>query len=75
MDALKQGIIVWTADGTCAMHNQGVLDVLALDRTLLRRGMPLAAFLGQLVGRGDTDTERQHAFRALYPAGQPFQYD
>ncbi len=62
MNVMEQGIIVWSPDGTCELHNTRVFDVLELERDAIGIGTKRDDFLDAACARGEfsTDTSGQN---------------
>ena len=75
MNVMEQGIIVWSADGVCELHNTRVFDVLELDRTTLGLGTTRADFLAAARARGEFTDEDMDEHKRRFEAHAPFQFD
>ena len=54
IDVMEQGIIVWSPDGTCELHNTRVFDVLELERDAIGIGTKRDDFLDAACARGES---------------------
>lgn len=75
LDALEQGVIVWSAESTCITHNARVLDMLDLNSSQLRLGTALDTFLTVCRTRGDQIDMGVADLQAAFLAGKSFHYE
>ena len=75
MDAVEQGIAIFSGEGTCRVYNQALLSVLDLEQSQMRPAITLEEFLIQAAARGEFDASRVADLRAQFGAGKPFHYD
>lgn len=75
MDALEQGVVFWSSDKKCVLHNQRALGVLEIDASKLRVGMSLERFMKQERDRGAFPAAKLGEYLELFGLGRPFQYD
>lgn len=75
MNVMEQGIIVWSADGICELHNARIFDVLELDRSAIEIGTSRADFLQAAQARGEFSKERLDEHLRRFDAHVPFQFD
>ena len=75
LDALEQGVIVWSAESTCITHNARVLDMLDLNASQLCLGTTLGAFLATCQSRGDLIDLAGADLQAAFVAGKAFHYE
>jgi hypothetical protein len=57
MNVMEQGIIVWSPDGTCELHNTRVFDVLELERDAIGIGTKRGDFLDAACAHGEFSTD------------------
>jgi len=75
MNIMEQGILVWTADGTCELHNTRIFEVLELDGEDLAIGTTRAAFRDRAVARGEMSSDDREASAARIKAHQAYSFD
>lgn len=75
MNVMEQGIIVWSQDGTCELHNTRVYEVLELERSALGIGTSRADFLAAAVARGEFSEEELSKYKRRFQAHEAFQFD
>ncbi|WP_168769487.1 diguanylate cyclase [Yoonia sediminilitoris] len=75
LDAVEQGVVIWSSDGRCVMHNQRFLNILELEPSKLRVGMPLDRFMRQERDRGVFSSEMVAEYQELFQVGRGFQFD
>ncbi|MCW1951086.1 MAG: diguanylate cyclase [Octadecabacter sp.] len=75
MNVMEQGIIVWSADGTCELHNTRIYEVLELERSALGIGTNRQEFLAAAVHRGEYSQERLNELCGFSDARIAYQYD
>lgn len=75
MNVMEQGIVVWSADGVCELHNTRVFDVLELERDALCIGTSREAFLKSAFKRGEFSAEVMADNQRRFEARLPFQFD
>ncbi len=75
MNIMEQGIIVWSADGICELHNTRIYDVLEVTASDISIGSSRDAFLDMAVERGEFgEGERQKAL-TTFKTLKPFSFD
>ena len=75
LDEMEQGILVWSADGTCLLHNERIFQVLEFGRTDIFVGIKRDVFLANTVSSGViTEDKKAHVLR-LFQTGKPFHFD
>lgn len=75
IDSMAQGVLVWSEDAICEMHNQRVFDVLELSPDDLHPGMRRKDFLSMAVARGEFDTETAAKAEKRFDQLAPFSFD
>ncbi len=75
VDAMEQGILVWSPDGVCRMHNSRILDVLDLRRDDIFVGCTRNAFLELAVTRGEIAPETAKLTEERFQRAAPFFFD
>ena len=75
LDTLEQGVIVWSAEATCIMHNARVLDLLQLRPSQVCLGTTLETFLVTGEDRGDTMDVPVAELLAAFSDHKPFHYE
>ena len=75
MNVMEQGIIVWSADGTCELHNTRIYEVLELERSALGIGTNRNDFLAAAVTRGEYTEEKLSELRGYVETRIAYQYD
>ncbi len=75
MNIMEQGILVWSADGICELHNTRVFDVLELTGDDLGIGTERTAFRELSLDRGIMTADDASKSDALIRAHRPYAYD
>jgi len=75
MNIMEQGILVWTADGICELHNTRIFDVLELNGDDLSIGTTREEFRDRAVARGEMSAEDREGSAARIKAHQPYSFD
>lgn len=75
MNAMEQGILVWSEDGICRLHNTRIFDILELRPDGLAVGMKRDDFLAEANARGEFDAAAMAETHRKFVAGVPFQFD
>lgn len=75
IDSMEQGVLVWSEDAICEMHNQRVFDVLELGPDDLHPGMRRRDFLSMAVARGEFDAETAAKAEKRFDQLAPFSFD
>lgn len=75
IDSMEQGVLVWSADGTCAMHNQRIFDVLELRSGDIYKGRTRREFLAIAVQRGEITAEKASQTEHRFQSSAPFHFD
>ena len=75
MNMMEQGILVWSGDGHCELHNTRIFDVLELRSDDLAIGSARAEFRNRSVVRGEFDEQVRAESDALIAAHRPYAFD
>ncbi|WP_353618781.1 diguanylate cyclase [Tropicibacter sp. R16_0] len=75
INQMEQGILVWSPDGVCVLHNDRIFEVLELGPRDLQVGMTRETFLSITVAQGVITAERKAEVLELFKTGQPFHFD
>lgn len=75
LDIMEQGIIQWSADGICRMHNNRIYRVLELSGGDIRVGSSIDDFCKRAVARGEIDGPTMRYYQGQVSANQPFTFD
>ncbi|EAR50540.1 diguanylate cyclase, putative, partial [Oceanicola granulosus HTCC2516] len=75
MNIMEQGILVWSADGVCELHNSRVYEVLGLEPGDLVIGTPRAEFRDLLAARGALSPVCRDTADAAIAADRPYSFD
>ncbi|MEM6498087.1 MAG: diguanylate cyclase [Pseudomonadota bacterium] len=75
IDSMEQGVLVWSPDGDCVMHNQRIFEVLELRSDDIYKGRPRHEFLGLAVTRGEITAEKAAQTERRFRNSAPFQFD
>ena len=74
LDAIEQGVAVWSGDGTCLQVNSHFFDVLGLPRGFLLQGQGIGDFLDRATGAGLTFSPAPEALIETLGRSVPFQF-
>ena len=75
MNAMEQGILVWSADGVCELHNTRIFKILELPSDALEIGTRRDEFLDAACLRGEFTREGMAETKKNFQTGRPFQFD
>ena len=75
IDSMEQGVLVWSEDAICQMHNQRIFDVLELSEKDLYPGLPRSEFLRMAVERGEFSQETVEKTEKRFAQLAPFSFD
>ncbi|MDO6733055.1 diguanylate cyclase [Octadecabacter sp. 1_MG-2023] len=75
MNAMEQGILVWSASGVCELFNTRVFDVLELEPSALGLGTSRDEFLAKARARGEMSAEKHAETDLRFNRREPFQFD
>ncbi len=75
MNTMEQGILVWSADGVCELHNTRVFEVLEIDESTLSAGTRRDDFLAAAVARGEISQAIADQTKARFNSSRAFSFD
>lgn len=75
MNIMEQGVIVWSADGVCELHNTRIFDVLEIAGADIGIGTDRAVFLEFAEGRGEFAPDVLDSALERFKAHKPFTID
>ena len=75
LNTMEQGVLVWSCDGVCTMHNNRVFVVMELAREELYPGRTRRDFLQSAINRGELTKERVAEVETNFASGSPFSFD
>ena len=75
INSMEQGVLVWSAEGICLMHNNRIFDVMELRADDIYLGCTRNEFLQMAVNRGEITQERMDKTEARFKAAAPFAFD
>ena len=75
INSMEQGVLVWSAEGVCLMHNNRIFDVLELRADDIYLGCTRQEFLDMAVKRGEITQERMDKTEGRFKAAAPFAFD
>ncbi len=75
MNIMEQGIIVWSADGVCELHNTRIFDVLELTGDDIGIGTERSKFLELAMNRGEFDKAARDAASNRFKSHKSFSFD
>lgn len=75
INAMEQGVIVWSADGVCEFHNTRVYDTLELGVDDLEIGTLRTDFLNAAVDRGEFSQDAMELREAQFGTRRSFAFD
>jgi diguanylate cyclase (GGDEF)-like protein len=75
LNIMEQGVLVWSTDGTCVLHNSRIYQVLEITPEDLQVGTTRTEFRARSVGRAEMSAEEVAAADALVRARQPYSFD
>jgi len=75
LNIMEQGVLVWSAEGRCVLHNSRVYQVLEITPEDLGVGTTREEFRARSVGRAEMSAEDVAAADALVRARQPYSFD
>lgn len=75
LNQMEQGIVVWSSDGICMLHNERIFQVLELGPQDIEVGMTRDRFLAATVAQQVITAERKVEVEGLFETGQPFHFD
>ena len=75
MNAMEQGIIVWSSAGVCELHNTRIFDVMELPADALMVGTTRDDFLDAAAKRGEFSDERKNETKKKFANRAAFKID
>lgn len=75
LDIMEQGIVQWSADGICKLHNNRIYRVLELSGGDLKVGSSIDDFCKRAVARGEITETTMRYYQGQVTAHQPFTFD
>ena len=75
MNIMEQGILVWSAEGICELHNTRVFEVMELTGSDLYIGIDRQTFRERAIARGEMSAENDRYSCAQIRAHQPYSFD
>jgi len=75
MNIMEQGIVVWSEDGMCELHNTRIYEMLEVDGAVLSIGTLRADYLRFAVNRAEFSQEQAEWAEAEYATGRVFKFD
>ena len=75
IESMEQGVLVWSQDAICEMHNQRAFEVLELGPRDLYPGIHRSDFLRMAVARGEFDAETAAKAEKRFDQLAPFSFD
>lgn len=73
--SMEQGVLVWSDESICLMHNARVFEVLELNPAAIYVGMHRAAFLQNAVQRSELTAEAVEETERRFASRLPFSFD
>ena len=75
IETMEQGIILWNAQQRCEIVNRRAYEMLDLDESYLKIGMPRSEFLERTAQRGDMSAEQLRLVNKSFSQGGKFRFD
>ncbi len=75
LNIMEQGVLVWSPEGVCELHNTRIFNLLELEGDDLRIGMTREEFRARAVARGELSRENEERSAGLIRAAQPYCFD
>lgn len=75
INSMEQGILVWSKNGHCEMHNDRVFEILELRKDDLFKGRQRKEFLNLAVQRGEITAEVAETTEARFHEAAPFAFE
>lgn len=75
MNIMEQGIIVWSGEGICELHNTRVYDVLEITSDDLAIGTAREDFLKMAAARGEFGQQAHEIATRKFKDSKPFSFD
>lgn len=75
MNIMEQGVLVWSAEGFCELHNSRIYQVMEITTEDLALGSRRTDFRERSINRGEMTVEALKAAESLVLARQPYSFD
>ncbi len=75
MNIMEQGIVVWSPEGLCELHNSRIYDVLEIGADDIAVGMPRDTFRARAMDRGELKPADAARSGTMIRAQQPYAFD
>lgn len=75
MNIMEQGIIVWSAEGVCELHNTRIYEVLEISANELTVGTPRDEFLALSASRDEMKPEEVAGIANKMQSRRPYNFD
>ena len=75
MDALEQGVVLWSEGGSCIMFNDQAAKLLYLEQGQLVEGTSLRAFMREARDRNGFTNAKMREYLDLFDGGRSFRFD
>ncbi len=75
IDSMEQGILVWSKDALCLLHNERIFNVLELSREQIFLGCRRSDFLAAAAARREVSQPKVDEVQDLFEKGAPFAFD
>ncbi|MCC5973031.1 MAG: diguanylate cyclase [Rubellimicrobium sp.] len=75
MNIMEQGVLVWSAEGRCELHNSRIYQVLEITADDLKIGTLRRSFRERALARGELTCETMRNSDSLFQARQPYSFD
>jgi diguanylate cyclase (GGDEF)-like protein len=75
LNIMEQGVLVWSAEGRCVLHNSRIYQVLEITTEDLQVGTSREEFRSRSVGRAEMSADEVAAADRLVRARQPYSFD
>jgi diguanylate cyclase (GGDEF)-like protein len=75
LNIMEQGVLVWSADNVCELHNTRIYQVLEITPEDLVVGTSRSSFRARSLARGEMTGPEQKAAEGLVQARQPYSFD
>ena len=75
INSMEQGVLVWSATGSCLMHNDRIFDVLELRAGDIFEGRLRRDFLALAIERGEITQETASKAEERFRSAAPFSFE
>ena len=75
MNIMEQGVVVWSADGYCELHNARIFSMLEITAEELRIGTKRAEFQDRAVRRGEMSATDMASMQSMVKSHLPYSFD